>query len=418
MTKKFLRRIFTIIIAVVLCMANYSLVTAEETTNIGLDVQENNSEADFILDRDDFISDEKYQEYISKNPNSVASENTRTIMYPQQQINTEGTLEYTVTGLLNNKAVQNFFVGEKYIYVTQLATLNSDGVENDIYISRCLKNENTKTATYLNHMTLYNVGHNQILEAFTRNDKLYLWIGCKSYAGEGMTEQQIQESGIIPYTIQVGRIQYQPNTSISKYSDITRLSNMNWANSSHTSFGYVKRVDAALSSDKTRIIFAVRNSNNDLQYSCFNVEPLNQLLDAKENAASKYVSFKDLDLSGHCTFSCVQTSANKILPQLSCQGIDLTNVYNSIYLAGGKQHKQTYTYQGQTYHYVPQVYKLIQQNGNYVYQSGVTIWNDEFGDMTEIEGVHIVGDDLYFAITGYANRTTTQYIYSIPKNLF
>lgn len=409
-------KVISLIVAMMLCLLSYPMHSVQATSML-LDVQDNTSDVSFVLDRSDFVSEEKYQEYLSENSSRIESNNARTIMY-QPETTTTGTLEYTITGLQTSLPIQNFYIGASYIYVTQMTSLDSDDINDDVYISRCLINEETNTATYINHMILRNFGHNQILEAFIRNNKLYLWIGCKSYAGEGMTEQEIAQTGIHPYTIQVGRIEYQPDAIINNYTNITRLSNLNWANSTHTSFGYVKRVDAALSSDKKRIIFAVRNHNNDLQYSCFNVEQLNQLLDAKENATSKYVSFRELDLSEYCIFSCVQTSANKILPQYSCQGIDLTDVYNSIYIAGGLQHQDTYTYQGQSYNYVPQIYKLVLQNNQYVYQSGVTIWNNEFGAMTEIEGVHIVGGNLCFAISGYATRTTTQYIYSIPKSVF
>ena len=250
-------------------------------------------------------------------------------------------------------------------------------------------------------MTLQNFGHNQFLEAITRNSKLYFWVGCKPNTEQG---------GL---TLQVGRIQYRPGTTVTDYTKITRLASLSYANTSGTSFGTINRVDAGLSSDKTKLLIAARNTDGDIQYSIYDAETLNTLLDAKENQASKYVSFyNNTTLLNACLFSCVQTAGNTALPNRSCQGVDLTNA-DSVYISGGIGSSDS----SSDYH--PQIGKLIKNNGAYSYSTLATVTNPNFGPSSEIEGVHIMGDELYFAIMAHGSnkRGNTQYIYSIDKSL-
>ena len=73
--------------------------------------------------------------------------------------------------------------------------------------------------------------------------------------------------------------------TVTDYTKITRLASLSYANTSGTSFGTMNRVDAGLSSDKTKLLIAARNTDGDIQYSIYDAETLNILLDAKENQA-------------------------------------------------------------------------------------------------------------------------------------
>ena len=65
---------------------------------------------------------------------------------------------------------------------------------------------------------------------------------------------------------QIGRIQYKAKGSVD-YTEIPRFSHMSYANKSGTSIGEVKRVDAALSSDRKKVFFWVMDNTGEIQYS-------------------------------------------------------------------------------------------------------------------------------------------------------
>ncbi len=92
-------------------------------------------------------------------------------------------------------------------------------------------------------MTLKNFGHGQTLEWFEHNSKAYFWVTCKA-----------NEAYKFKWGTQIGRIQYKAKGSVD-YTEIPRFSHMSYANKSGTSIGEVKRVDAALSSDRKKSIF-------------------------------------------------------------------------------------------------------------------------------------------------------------------
>lgn len=349
------------------------------------------NEADeiFVDDNEYFLSD---QTDLFTNDQTLSGSNTSDI--PK----TTGELEYTITGLYSPAAIQNFYIGTRYIYITQVDSTKTNGYE-DVIISRC-EIISSNTATFKDKMILKGFGHNQILDAFTHNGTMYLWVGCK---GNLTAEWQ--------YSLQLGRIQYIANSTINAYTDITRLVSLNRANTTGTSFGNLERIDAALSSDKTKLVILARNTSKDIQISYFDAEAINDLLDEKINQTSKYVTFyNNTDAVNACLFSCVISSGNYSFPNNSCQGIDLTNA-NSIYIAGGARHKLTDTCDK------PIIVKWLQNNSTYSVSKEIMVNNTEFGKYSEIEGICIIGDKLMFGIDGYNARTTTKYIYSIDKNL-
>ncbi len=342
--------------------------------------------------------------------------------------NVQATKAIKVVGLEYHMPIQSFYVGSKYLYITQ--TKN----KKKVYLTRCTLSDDTvvPTATYKDQMVLENIGKNQILEAYTYNDKMYFWIGCKpnsdSYDGESACN----------LTLQLGRIQYSAGTTISDFTDIVRFGSLHYANTSGTSFdthvdgnkNVVKRIDAGLSSDKTKLIIATRSGNEKIQYSQYSNTLLNQALDAAENTTSKYVSFYQNDtLKAGCEFSCVQNNGERILPNGGFQGMDVTSGYYSNYVSGGTG---VLFDKGDNVNYAqtPIIAKMVRNSlGGYTYSKAVKITNnlsDYTNDSTylnatkfppEIEGVKIVGDYLYFVLYPTVNdiRGSFQYIYKIDK---
>lgn len=108
-----------------------------------------------------------------------------------------------------------------------------------------------------------------------------------------------------------------------------------------------------------------------------------------------------------------------VLPNGSCQGIDTTAVYDSIYIAGGKIGDDNINNEN----YNLRIGKMIYDSdtNTYDYKYCVNLLSDDFDDTRlEIEGTKIGSNDIYFGITNIngVQDGNTSYIYKIPKNTF
>ena len=165
-------------------------------------------------------------------------------------------------------------------------------------------------------------------------------------------------------------------------------------------------MDAALSSDKTKLFLWVQNTNNVIQYSYYKTSVLNSLLDSKESASSKYVSFEgNSTLKTACYGSFTQSGSNRVLPNGSCQGVEFSDAA-SIYIIGGNT--------GET----PKIAKMTGSGSNYKYSCLVTAKNSDFNSETESEGIQLKGDYVYFGTCHKSTKGEKQFIYSVLKSAF
>lgn len=337
-----------------------------------------------MLDKDDFETKEEWQEYLREHP-----EEYDTIMAspsPYSKVNTKAKFRYTVTGLPCANAIQKMYVKDKEIYVTQRYGKTT-------YLSRCEINEKTKVAVCKDFMTLQRFGHGQTLEYFEWNGKAYFWVACKPNTAYDAD-----------WSMQIGRISYEPNTVID-YTQICRLSTLNYANKTGIGLDGVKRVDAALSDDGSKLLIWVKSPNNAMQYSWYDASILNQILDERENEMVKYVSFLDNDrLRKACLGSIVQKSSSDwILPNDSFQGVEFAD-QASVFVVGGGVGES------------PKIAFMEKNGSKYNYVKLATVTN--LGDMStsEVEGIQLQEDCIYLGICNHNTKTTEQYIYSIYRN--
>lgn len=337
------------------------------------------------LDRDDFESTSDWEDYLSKQPEKQSLK--RSVILPAKHLKVTPSLRYTITGLPLKKAIQKTYIGDGEIYVTQRSG-------SDTYLSRCLIGEDGMSAVCQDKMILKNFGHGQTLEHFVYMEKDYFWVSCK--ANTAYSER---------WSMQIGRIQYTPGKTISDYTKICRLSNLNYANMGRKDFGNVKRADAALSDDGKKLIIWIKNIDNEIQYSIYPTSLLNEQLDQKENLSSKYVSFEEnKTLAAGCLYSFEQiTSDEWILPNGSFQGFDLADD-QSVCIAGGGIGD------------VPGIAVMKKGADGYEYDREITIDNTQIGSEAEIEGIQLRGDCVYFGICDHKVKSAKQYIYSIPRS--
>lgn len=344
-----------------------------------------------ILEQDDFETLEEYQRYLENNPQFASAVRAIKDASPKKESNAAATLRCRIVGLVDDHAVQKAYIGSKYIYALQ-----RDG--SDAYLSRCLIDG--KTATCKDRMTLKNFGHGQTLEWFEHNGEAYFWVTCK--ADPTYNDKKM-------WGIQLGRLQYSADADDEppiSYTDIPRFSSMSSANAEGKSIGKVKRVDAALSSDKGAVLFWVMDDTGEVQYSLYDADKLNAALDAKEGKASKYVPCTDTAVRKACISSFRQPKGSRVLPNGSCQGLELSDG-GSIYIIGGPDSKN------------PAIAKMTGKDSNYSYSTLVTTEHSDFMGLREAEGIQLKGDNVYFGVFDKNNHGNGRNcIYSVPKSAF
>ena len=295
---------------------------------------------------------------------------------PQTTVSAKATLAYTLKGLPLGRAVQNFYIGPTYIYATQR-------VNGTTYLNR-LKIEGN-TAVYKDRMTFNNCGHGQSLDCFTYNGTDYFWMGCKS---DAVTTAPTDYC----WSLQIARIKYEAGKTYD-YTDLNRLSYMNYANKTATSLGTTYRVACGGNSNYT--IFRIQTTNGNVTWSIYDTASLNALLDKSESVSMK-------DAKSACKYTVTQTSSTVVRPNGSFQGVDLST-YSRIYTTGGAEGD------------VPMMAKM-NHNGTYLKLAKITNVGNH-----EIEGVQYRDHRLYFLIlptTDATEKKNNQQIWYLNESVF
>lgn len=336
------------------------------------------------LDKDDFANPKEWEAYMEQHPELQGRR--RAAVLPDNRVDIQAELRYTVKGLPIGRAIQKFYIKDNEIYITQRYNAAT-------YLSRCVIDQESKVANYADHMVLENFGHGQTLEYFEHNGKPYFWISCK--ANEAYNEY---------WAMQIGRLEYQAGKTITNYTKICRFSTLNYANQNGTSIGSVKRVDAALSEDGSKLLLWVQNTSNAIQYSYYDTRVLNSLLDQKEGQSSKYIEFMGNDiLRDACYGSFIHMGVNdRILPNNSQQGLDFADD-NTVYIVGGGIGEQ------------PRLAVMPVNGSSYRYACLGDIHHESFGKNSEVEGLQLIGDKIYFAICESDQKKEQQYIFSMGR---
>ncbi len=301
--------------------------------------------------------------------------------------------KYIIKNLPVNAAIQKTYVISIYIYVLQR-------VGNDVYFSRYYKSTGAPTDIQTegvdsgrgNFMLLKNFGHPQSLEWFSYNNKSYFWICCggKAFGYDSYGKP-------IYWSTEIARIQYTVGAEVDS-SVCNKLINVQYAdpNGSGTSFGTLKRVDMALSSDRTEMCIWSRDTSAHDRFTFYNTTKLNKALDVK-NARS----CRSKDVKAACK-SYVTTKNIPGLAEQSVQGIELTNNSN-VYVASGNRNK---------------IKQIVKVNNKAKLQGKKTLTSpaELSASNSEIEGLQIDGNCLLFGLVGLENiKQQEQYIYQINK---
>lgn len=292
---------------------------------------------------------------------------------PSSTVKTSSTLAYTLKGLKYNRAVQNFYIGAKHIYVTQRA-------DDTTYISRLVKDDATKTATYRDHMTILRGGHGQALDLYTYKGVDYFYCAVKAETTTGSS-----------FSVQIARIKYNAGETYD-YTDLNRFTNLNLANPTGKSLGSTIRVAAGGNSAYT--IFRIQTLEDTVTYSIYDTEKINAVLDA-----NKTVKMNNAKIKAACVKTFTQKGSDIIRPNGSFQGVDMRS-YKKIYVTGGINGN------------VPM---LARMSNTGAFKKLVKI--TDVGK-SEIEGVQCKDSRLYFIIIpNPTSKRDTQQIRYIPESV-
>ena len=232
------------------------------------------------------------------------------------------TKEYTLTGISDTYGIQKTFVGSVYIYALQYRGLLDGRTENaNSKILRFRINDDGETASYLDCMYLDGFAHDQSLEYYYSNGHAWFWTTCtptREY-GESYTR----------WSVHVTRFCYAAGATVN-YSDYTRLSNLKFASPAPSSFGTIKRVECALSDDRTKAFFWVGSATlGTTGAGCYSASGLASALDSA--AAGSTVG-----MGSQTAISRSGDLKRSALPKRSIQGVEIGNA-QWVYIVGGKK---------------------------------------------------------------------------------
>ena len=384
--KKTIIKVMSLMLAANMVFGSAKIVSAQDISDATVENAVKNY-PQIHLDRDDFDTREEYEQYVRETGDTSAQ-------YPDTSVSSDvsgisvtassaaygatASKEYTLKNLNRKTAIQKTYIGSTYVYVLQRKG-------SDMYLSRCTISGSS--ATYKDEMLLTDFGHSQTLEWFEYNGTAYFWIACK--ASYEYTQN---------WSTQIGRLEYKANATVD-YTEIKRLSNLGKANKEGNAHGTLKRVDAALSSDKSILLVWSKNTDNEMQFTFYDAAKINKAL---SNSSSKYVSCESQVIID-ALISTFQMK-NTFLIDGSCQGLEVSDAM-SIYMASGGRDETKY------------IFKLNSSGSKigeiYMKNSALSSGTD-----TEIEGLQLSGDNVYFGLCDhYEKDNGKQYIYSVPNSV-
>ena len=282
-------------------------------------------------DIDEFDSIEEYLQYLDEHPELDVPSIDEMEANANYNITVNATLQYIVKNgnncSLQDSAFQKTFKDGNYLYVLQRMPNSSKSLGPDMQLTRCSISGNVATA--LDSMTLVNFGHSQTLELldYTINGYPRFIIACNNNS----------QAGTYYWSTEIGMITYVPGGSANK-NTTPRLVDIQYANKDNTPYASVWRVDAALSSDKLKLLIWMKNSESNIQYSIYNMTTIKQLLNTAESGGTYTVSCNSTSVGNALIGSCQQSASDAFLPNGSFQGIEIANDL-TMFINGGKNNQ-------------------------------------------------------------------------------
>lgn len=309
-----------------------------------------------------------------------------------------GTEEYVLEGLPSTNVVQNTYLRTSYLYAIQQ---HNDATNGSYQLLSRFPLSGSTTLQCQDYMRLNRFGHGQTLQWFDNaSGNPYFWVVTKATLVDNPSSSSSYDWGT-----QIGRVQYEAGATID-YTDIARLSSINHANKNGSSFGTLKRCEAALDSSREYLLIWSMNSSNKVQFAYYNATEINEILDTKETQNSKYISAGDTSVVNACVDSYEVSSFYSMVKYESIQGIEFNDTQH-IYISSGNTSD------------IPVIQKGAWKTNNFS-NNAVSITGGIMSDPTsyevETEGIQLKGSYVHLNISTHNPKSF--YVFSVPKAAF
>ena len=292
-----------------------------------------------------------------------------------------------------NRPIQNIYVMNNEIYVTQTYTINDNREQQgNVKISRCvIDTKDNKTAKRVDDMNIEGVGHGQNLIPYQYNNKQY-FIVCANAVNNNPTNEKSWEAN------KIGRIVYDAGTTKTS-KNINMLEDTEYSNKTREPFNNIRRCAVYVSPDNKKILVFKQNTQRAVQYSFYDFDVVKQVLDSN---SAKDMSFK---YSDKLQAACYDYEINSNdLPVSQLQGIAIDNSLNIYIVCDGNG----------TYNTRADLCVIFKKSKRTIYYN--VYW--DISEEIEIEGIQVCNNKIYIGVSPKNEKSRNKaYIYSVDNGL-
>ena len=292
-----------------------------------------------------------------------------------------------------NRPIQNIYVMNNEIYVTQTYTINDNREQQgNVKISRCvIDTKDNKTAKRVDDMNIEGVGHGQNLIPYQYNNKQY-FIVCANAVNNNPTNEKSWEAN------KIGRIVYDAGTTKTS-KNINMLEDTEYSNKTREPFNNIRRCAVYVSPDNKKILMFKQNTQRAVQYSFYDFDVVKQVLDSN---SAKDMSFK---YSDKLQAACYDYEINSNdLPVSQLQGIAIDNSLNIYIVCDGNG----------TYNTRVDLCVIFKKSKRTIYYN--VYW--DISEEIEIEGIQVCNNKIYIGVSPKNEKSRNKaYIYSVDNGL-
>ena len=382
--------------------AHSNIASAQEQEQIGTLVMTKEDEIDsfddlagMTLDLSDknIVPDDKGKVEIDVNDAVQQGSMARNMIPGSVKFKIEN-LTFSMTGVSElNRPIQNIYVMNSEIYVTQTYSINDKHKkQGNVKISRCvIDTKDNKTAKKVDDMNIEGVGHGQNLIPYQYNNKQY-FIVCANAVNNNPTNEKSWEAN------KIGRIVYDAGTTKTS-KNINMLEDTEYSNKTREPFNNIRRCAVYVSPDNKKILMFKQNTQRAVQYSFYDFDVVKQVLDSN---SAKDMSFK---YSDKLQAACYDYEINSNdLPVSQLQGIAIDNSLNIYIVCDGNG----------TYNTRADLCVIFKKSKRTIYYN--VYW--DISEEIEIEGIQVCNNKIYIGVSPKNEKSRNKaYIYSVDNGL-
>ena len=390
------------------------------------DEEEDDDEEELIKDADYFDTYDEYVTYFYER-NGWKKRAVKSMLRASGVKTVEATYVSTLDFGWDITAAQNYLpLSDGSVYTFHIAkNKDNEKRENDVWINRGWDNgsNSKKYEMFLeNPNVMKGFGHGQTFEQFLYKGKEQYLLSGNPYGSEKHFSRDIvlmspeEFKSIAEMRDEFGgphEFSYRGSWK-NDPKPYKKLINANYANRTGISAGKLTRVDAAVTSDSSTLVVWSKVKSAKVQISLYDINQICEKLYKKENEINS-LSFDNLRKAciTSYTVEMKEKLSDAVQPGGSFQSVDVKKNNNgtwSVYITSGNEAAKQSLYvscitlkKGRNQKPSYNIVKVDPKIKNYT-------------GTRELEGCHVVGNNLNFLVAPSGNKVSKQkqYIYSVP----